>query len=89
MLEQHWKLKLIKIDLCLKVKDLEILNDKGEIENYYVLNNSNIVFIFFFVLTLLLDILIPCLKFGILILELVLMRLLDILITFCKTSLSE
>jgi hypothetical protein len=39
---------LIKISLCLKVKDLGILNDKGEIENYYELDNSNIIYIIFF-----------------------------------------
>ena len=34
---------LIKINLYLKVKDLGKLNDRGEIENYYVLDNSNIL----------------------------------------------
>ena len=43
---------LIKINLYLKVKDLGKLNDKDEIENYYVLNNSiNYTYNIFFVLT--------------------------------------
>ena len=44
---------LIKINLCLKVKDLGILNDKDEIENYYELDNSNILYIIFFFINLL------------------------------------
>ena len=44
---------LIKIYLCLKVKDSGILNDKGEIENYYELDNSNILYIIFFCINLL------------------------------------
>jgi len=44
---------LIKISLYLMVKDLGILNDKGEIENYYVLDNSNIINIIFFFVNLL------------------------------------
>ena len=44
---------LIKINLCLKVKDLGILNDKDEIENYYELDNSNIIYIIFFFINLL------------------------------------
>jgi len=39
---------LIMIDLYLKVMGLGILNDKGEIENYYVLDNSNILYKIFF-----------------------------------------
>jgi hypothetical protein len=34
--------------LCLKVKDLGKLNDMDEIENYYVLDNSKIILITFF-----------------------------------------